>query len=510
MNLSQIARLIAVAGLAVAVVLAVACGGRSGEATRYHCPMHPTYISDQPGDCPICGMRLVPIEKTGDSAQGTGDSSPSHPPDKAVGHVHTEGYVCTMCPEVHERAPGRCRVCGMKLVPAATTEHRHADHDHAGDAAALPWRPVGEAVDSLPTTAGSSAHPPGLAPVEVAPEAARLAGVQTAPVERASLGRATRTVGTVTADETRVRHVHTKVSGWVERLHVSYIGQPVRRGQPVLEIYSPELLASQDEFLRAREVSARFAASELPEVRRGGEELLAAARRRLELFDVPEAFIAELERTGSPRRTVTLLAPVSGYVTAKNVVEGHEVQPGGELFTITDLSRVWVEADFYEYEAASLRLGESAIVTLAYDPGVRLAGRIAFIAPTLDPASRTLRVRFEFDNPGLRLKPGMFANVELTSTRSAALVIPDSAVIDTGERQVVFVATSPGRFEPREVTIGVRAEGRAEVLAGLAAGEQVVTRANFLLDSESRMRAAFTAATAGSGASTPPPPAHEH
>jgi multidrug efflux pump subunit AcrA (membrane-fusion protein) len=431
-------RLIAAAALLFAALLAFACGDKNAEATHYHCPMHPTYISDRPGDCPICGMRLVPIEGAADSRQLTTDSAPTQ--------------------------PGRSERDGV----------------------------------------------PGHAAIQIGPAGLQLAGVKTAPVERASLGRAIRTVGTVVADETRIRHVHTKVSGWVEKLYVNFTGQAVRAGEPILEIYSQELLASQEEFLRARETAARFAGSQLPEVRRGGEDLLRAARRRLELFDVPVSFIAELERTGQPRRTVALLAPVSGYVTAKATFEGHRVEPGMELFTITDLSRVWIEAEFYEYEAAVLTLGETAALTLPYDPAVVLSGRIAYIYPTLDVATRTLRVRFEFPNPRTVLKPGMFANVELTAARSDALVIPDSAVMGTGERQVVFVATAPGRFEPREVKVGVRTEGRAEVLSGVAAGERVVTRANFLLDSESRMRAAFAAATAGPRASSPPLPAHEH
>ena len=513
MNRKTRVRLIAVAGLALVALLAAACGDRTAEAVRYHCPMHPTYISDRPGDCPICGMRLVPIEKTGDSGQRTGLSSPTHPATKTHGHVHTEGYVCTMCPEVHERAPGRCRECGMKLVPAATTGHRHDDHDHAGNPDALPWRPAGlRTADSSQLTADSStAHPsertepdeiPGHAPIQVATAGLQLAGVQTAPVVRASLARSVRTVGNVLADETRVRHVHTKISGWVEKLYVNFTGQHIRAGEPILSLYSPELLASQEEFLRARQAAAQFGASQLPEVRRGAEDLLSAARRRLELFDVPEAFIAELERTGTPRRTVTLLAPVSGYVTAKNVVEGHEVRPGQELFTITDLARVWVEADFYEYEAAWLSLGERATITLAYDPAVSLAGRIAFIYPTLDPATRTLRVRFEFANPGLKLKPGMFADVEVQMDPGEGLVIPDSAIIDTGERRLVFVNHGDGSFEPREVRIGVRGGGRARVLDGLAEGELVAVRANFLLDSESRLRAAI--------AGTVATPAHQH
>jgi multidrug efflux pump subunit AcrA (membrane-fusion protein) len=359
----------------------------------------------------------------------------------------------------------------------------------AKDSMGMDYVPV--YADEIATAAPGA---PDHATFEVAASGLQLAGVQTAPVERGSLGRTVRTVGNVLADETRVRHVHTKISGWVERLHVNYTGQYVRAGQPILSVYSPELLASQEEFLRAREVAGRFGSSGLPEVRRGGEDLLAAARRRLELFDVPESLIAELERTGTPQRTVTLLAPVSGYVTAKSVVEGHEVQPGEELFTISDLSRVWVEADFYEYEAAGLALGENATVTLAYDPTVSLAGRIAFIYPTLDPATRTLRVRFEFANPGLKLKPGMFADVEVRLDPREGLIIPDSAIIDTGERRLVFVSRGGGVFEPREVKIGVRADGRARVLDGLAEGEEVAVHANFLLDSESRLRAAIASA----------------
>jgi len=304
------------------------------------------------------------------------------------------------------------------------------------------------------------------------------------------VARSIRTVGTVTADETRIRHVHTKTTGWVEKLFVNFTGQLVRKGQPILSMYSQELLASQQEFLRARETAAKFTASELPEVRRGGEELLQSAEQRLRLFDVPEDFIEELKRTGRPRRAVTLLAPVSGFVTAKDAFEGQQIEPGMELFTVTDLSRVWIEADFYEYEAHAMRVGQKARVTLPYDPGRQLAGSVTYIYPTLNPETRTLRARLEFQNPDFALKPGMFANVELPLDATEGIVIPDSAVIDTGERQVVFVSLGGGQFEPREVKLGVRGSGKAQILSGVAAGDQVVTRANFLLDSESQLRAA--------------------
>jgi RND family efflux transporter MFP subunit len=383
--------------------------------------MHPDYRSDRPGDCPICGMRLVLLER---------------------------------------------RLLDKKPVA----------------------RPLVKQTGKVPE----------LAPVEVTGEGVRLAGVQTAVAGRRSLTRTTRAAGVVVADETRVRRVQTKISGWVEKLYVSSTGQLVRAGQPLLTLYSPELLASQEEFLRAREAAGRFAQSSLPEVRRGGEELLTAARRRLELFDVPAATIARLERTGAAERAVTLTAPVSGYVSGKQIFAGQQVQPGMDLLTVTDLARVWVEADFFEYESRDLRLGAKAVVSLPYDPGVRLTGRVAFVYPTVDPATRTLKARLEFPNPGLALKPGMYVDVTPEVETREGVVIPDSAVIDTGVRQVVFVLKTGDQtgetFEPREVRTGERAAGQVVVLSGVAAGERVAVRANFLLDSESRLRAAIASA----------------
>ena len=417
--------------VAVLLVAPIACHRGNREAVQqYYCPMHPDYHADKPGDCPICGMRLVPVEKKGKTSAPT---------------------------------------------------------------AAAP-------------DLGAAGGVPGLAPVEVTGEEVRLAGVQTAVAERRELTRTSRAAGVVVADETRVRRVQTKISGWVEKLYVSSTGQLVRAGQPLLSLYSPELLASQEEFLRAREAAGRFSQSSLPEVRRGGEDLLTAARRRLELFDVPASTIARLERTGAAQRTVTLTAPVSGYVTGKQIFEGQQVQPGMDLLTVTDLSRVWVEADFFEYESRDLRLGARATVSLPYDPGTRLTGRVAFVYPTVDPATRTLKARLEFPNPGLALKPGMYVDVTPDLGTREGVVIPDSAVIDTGVRQVVFVQIKGGQagnsFEPRLVRTGERAGGQVAILSGVAAGERVAVRANFLLDSESRLRAAIQAlpsAPAGGG-----------
>jgi len=506
-KLPAILVVLVIATAAVALLTLPGCGKAGQGAAQYHCPMHPTYISDRPGDCPICGMRLVPIETR-------------------VAPTTVPAYTCPMHPEVTSDHPGRCPKCGMELVPTGEETPTHdggaptfgeADTGHAeapGERKVLYYRsPMDPSVtspvpaqdqmgmdfvpvyaDEQTTTAGGVA---GLATVEVSAEGLKLAGVQTAPAVRERLARSVRTVGSVVPDETRIRHVHTKITGWVEKLHVSFTGQLVKQGEPILSIYSQELVATQEELLRARETAARFAGSQLPEVRRGGEDLLKAARRRLELFDVPASFVAELERTGVVQRAVTLLAPASGYVTAKDVFEGQQVEPGMELFTITDLSRLWVEADVYEYEAAALRVGDRAAIGLPYDPTVRLDGRITFIYPTLEPSTRTLKVRFELANPSLVLKPGMFANVELSLEASDGIVIPDSAVMDTGERQVVFVRTSATTFVPRQVEVGARSQGRALVLSGLGEGEQVVVRANFLLDSESRLRAAIASMGAG-------------
>jgi RND family efflux transporter MFP subunit len=319
---------------------------------------------------------------------------------------------------------------------------------------------------------------------------ARLAGIRTVAASHGTLARAVRAAGTVAIDETRVRQVTTKVAGFVEQLYVNATGQMVRAGQPLFDLYSPELLASQEEYLRARESAAKFQQSSLPEVQRGGADLAAASRRRLELFDVPAEFIERLEQTGKAQRTVTFKAPFAGFVTGKNIVAGQRIEPGMELLTVSDLSRVWVMAQVYEAEAAVAQPGRSAVITLPYDPAARVIGRVDFVYPTLETESRTLKVRLALPNRRGTLKPGMFVNVELNGPAEHGMVVPDSAVIDAGPRQVVFVEEAPGRFASRDVVVAARQDGRALLRSGLGAGEQVAVSANFLLDSESRLRGA--------------------
>ncbi len=462
-------------------IFACAEKGKQEQAVQYHCPMHPTYISDKPGTCPICGMDLILIKKSAsESADKTAGPSPvkklaaepekinaTQPPLKDKRKIIF--YRSPMDPSISSPVPAKDEM-GMDYVPVYSDE-------------------------ISPPEKGVK----GLATVTIDEKGIRLAGIQVAEAVRQKLEGDIRAVGLVKPDETRVRHVHTKNSGWIEKLYVNTTGQLVRAGQPLLAIYSPQLLGSQEEFLRARENAMRFANSSIPEVQKGGEDLLKAARRRLELFDVPESLIKEIERTGLPKRTVTLLAPVSGFVTAKGVYEGQQVEPGMELFTITDLSKVWIEADFYEFEAHLIRLGQKAVFTFPYDPKAQKTGRISYIYPYLDPQSRTLRARFEFQNSDFSLKPEMYVNVSMKIETSDSVVVPDSSVMNTGLRQIVFVGIGGDRFEPREVKIGYRSSGLAQVISGVGAGEKVVVRANFLLDSESRLRAAILQASGVSG-----------
>ncbi len=453
-----------VLGIALLGLVFATCSGEpAGVVTRYQCPMHPNYSADEPGQCPLCGMPLEPVEvrtaaSPAASATGSPGAAPSATP-AAEGERKVLFYRNPMNPSITSPVPAKDEM-GMDYVPV-----------YASEAAPQPVE--------------------GFATVAVGPQGLRLAGVQTAPARRDVLRRTIRAVGLIVPDERRIRHVHTKISGWIEKLYVSFTGQSVRAGEPILRIYSPELLASQEEYLRAGQTAAKFAGSALPEVRQGGVDLVAAARRRLELFDVPESLIARLDATGQPERAVTLLAPASGYVTAKDVFEGQQIEPGMELFTITDLGHVWVEGEFYEYEAKLLRVGQEARVLLPYDPRQALRGQVTFVYPTVDPASRTLKLRLEFDNPDLALKPGMYADVEADVESREGIVVPDSAVIDTGMRQLVFVEHGEGQFAPREVQVAVRTGGQALILSGLQGGENVVVRANFLLDSESRLRAAI-------------------
>jgi multidrug efflux pump subunit AcrA (membrane-fusion protein) len=317
-------------------------------------------------------------------------------------------------------------------------------------------------------------------------------GVKTARVERRDLARTIRAVGRVDYDERLVTHVHTKVQGWVEKLYIEYEGQMVKPGQPLLEIYSPELVSTQEELLIAARYRDETSASEFTDITEGGRSLLDATRRRLALWDVPDSDIDRLLETRQIRKTLTLYAPAGGVVTHLMVRSGMEVGPKDALYTIADLSRVWVFADIYEYELPWIELGQRGTIELSYLPGVPLEGEITYIYPFLERKTRTARVRLELDNPEGLLKPGMYANVTIaTEKRLDALAIPEEAVIRSGRRNVAIVARGQGRFEPKQLQLGIdTGEGWVEIRGGLVEGDLVVTSGQFLIDSESRLQEA--------------------
>jgi RND family efflux transporter MFP subunit len=435
----------------------------TARATRYHCPMHPTMVSDRPGDCPICGMRMVPIEEAEDES-----GAAAHPAEHAQDPSAPAGkkkiiYRSTMNPNEMSDRPGKDSM-GMDMVP--------------------------EEIDEPP--AGGATAVDGRVAVKVSTQKRQLIGVRTAPVEKGPFTRTIRTVGRVTVDETRLRNVFTKISGWVEQLYANNTGQLVTEGEPLLSIYSPELVSSAQEYLLARRGRDQLAASEL--AGDSGERLVASARRRLLLFDLTPQQIATLEKTGEAPKTMTLHAPISGHILTRSVTQGDRIEPGTKLLEIAELSRVWVLADIYEYELPFIHVGQVATMTLSYLPTRSFEGHITLIYPVLSEATRTVKVRLEFPNPDFILKPEMYAQVEIRSDLGERLTVPASAVITTGTRDIAFVDRGEGYFEPRELELGLKLPDRFEVINGLAEGEPVLISGNFLVDSESKLKAVLAAA----------------
>ncbi len=340
-------------------------------------------------------------------------------------------------------------------------------------------------------------HPAGASPLEpvlagivtIPPERLQTIGVKYEEVARRPLEKVIRTVGRVAVDERRLAKVTIKFHGWIEKLLVSATGDHVKKGQILFTIYSPDLVATQEEYLLALKGQKQLGESEFPEVSRGSKDLLEATRRRFQLWDITEEHIRELEKTGQVLKTLPMHSPITGTVIRKEALAGAHVDPGEELYTIADLSHLWILADIYEYELPLIKVGQGASATLSYDPHMRLHAHVGFIYPTLDPKTRTAKVRFELDNPDEKLKPDMYANVELTVNLGTRLTVPQEAVIESGQKQLVFIHHGGGRLEPRLIKTGVKTENYYEVLDGLQEKDHVVTSANFLIDSESRLKA---------------------
>lgn len=315
----------------------------------------------------------------------------------------------------------------------------------------------------------------------------QLIGVRSAPVTSASLGQEIRAVGTVGYDERGLTQVTVKTSGWVREVFVDSIGRPVRKGEPLFTLYSPDLLATQDEYLLAVKTQDQLMASPLAAVTANAASLVASARERLRLWDVTDAQIAALARRGTAEPVLTVYAPSSGIVLKREAFPGKYVEPGTTLYEVADLSRVWISADIYESEVAAVKLNQPTSVMFAAYPGTTFRGTVAYVYPSLNTEARTVRVRVELPNPELKLKPGMYGNVTVQTEAVHTLVVPKEAVLETGLRQLVFLDRGQGRYEPASVKLGRRSQDDVEVLEGLKEGDRIVTSANFLLDAESKL-----------------------
>jgi multidrug efflux pump subunit AcrA (membrane-fusion protein) len=417
--------------------------------------MSPQHHYDKPGKAPD-GMDLVPQYAEDNASQSPAATNPSEP----GGARKILFWYDPMHPAYKADKPGIAPDCGMQLVP------KYADDETA----------------TLKMPAGT---------VKIPPEKQQLIGVRTATVERQSLARTVRTTGQLTSDETKLAHIHVKVNGYIDKGYVDYIGQLVQKGQPLFTLYSPDLVATEEEYLIAKRGAKEMGSSQFPDVAQKSQSLLHSTRERLKLWDISDEQIKKLDETGEVTKTLTFYSPVSGFVTDRKAFPQTAVTPDMDLYVISDLSTIWVNADVYEYEVPFVKVGQTADMQLSYYAGRTYTGKITYIYPTVDPVSHTVKARIEFPNPNFDLKPQMLANVQLKIDYGKQIVVPQEAIMDSGDKQYLFVVHDGGVFEPRVIQMGAKLEGNVVVLSGLNAGETIVTSGNFLIDSESRLKSAM-------------------
>ena len=505
--------------LMITATILIGCGGAEQAADTasqsdqvWTCGMHPDVLVRAAGQCPICKMDLVAVNM--DEAKETGSAvAENHSGDVHETVEAAGGWTCPMHPEITSAEFRQCPICRMDLVKAESARSIEQMPDQAiavADAGENQGRKI--LYWQAPMDPTFVSDKPGKSPmgmemvpvyegeegstgptVVIDPVTMQNIGVQTTPVRRENLYRSIRSVSHVDYNEETFSRVNIKYSGWIERMHVDQTGQAVRTGQPMLEVYSPELVSTQEEYLLAYRNSQKLGDSSVASIASGARSLLEAARRRLQYWDISEEQIQALEKRGSVTKSMTIYAPSNGFVVEKHAEQGMRVIPGMDLYRLADLSTVWLFAHFYEQEAPWIKQGQMVEMSLPYNPGKMYRGRVDYVYPYLDQKTRDVKVRLVFPNPRLELKPNMYANVNLkVHMRDAVTVVPDDAILRTGTRDIVFVALGGGKFEPREVVLGVEGQGGlVQILTGVAPNDNVVTSAQFLLDSESRLKEAI-------------------
>jgi membrane fusion protein, copper/silver efflux system len=389
-------------------------------------------------------------------------------------------YTCPMHPQIIQDMPGSCPICGMTLVPVG--------RDHSGGEEAKAPKQSMEMEEDNTGTKGN------LVAINVPPEKRQMLGVRFDVVSKRLISKQIKTSARIVADEKRMHRITTKIGGWIEKLYINQTGYHVQKGEALLSIYSPELVSAQYEYLSAIKAEAAVRAGNDP-ITEDISAIKEAARERLKLFDLTEGQIKELEKSGSAKRQMTVYSPASGFVIEKSVLEGQKIMTNDSLLVIADMSQVWAEADIYEPDISYVKPGMAVELTPPSFPGAVFAGKISFMYPYLGPATRTMKARMEIPNPDNLLRLEMYADAKITYVVGERTCVPESAVMRTGENNYVFIEGKGDSIEPRDITLGVMgSNGYFEVIRGLSEGEKVVTSANFLVDSESSLKAAFKAA----------------
>jgi RND family efflux transporter MFP subunit len=440
--------------------------GHSGAQAKqkYHCPMHPTYIKDKPGDCGICGMKLVPLREDKAAAK---PAAPAE--DGKIAQVKIGQFYCPMGAEHVQEQPGKCPECNMNLV-----EKKAAPAGHEGQAK---------------STATPSV--PGRISISLSADKRQMIGLSLSTVDRRDLTNTVRTTAVVQHDESLYVRIAPRFGGWVRKLHVNFTGAPVQKGQPLFTVYSPELFSTENDYLIAWRGLQQLKADALPDQRNTATNLLASARRRLELWEIGDDEIRALEQRGTASDEMPFRSPITGHVVAKSAVEGKSFMAGESLYEISDLAHLWLDASVFESDLPLMKPGLQATITFPYLGNKSFTAPVTFLYPHIDPLTRRGRVRLELHNPEHLLRPDMWASVAIQIPLGEKLLIPASAVIDTGQRFVAFVEGEDEHLQPRELKVGFKTDDYYEVLDGVKEGEKVVTRALFLVDSESQLKAAI-------------------